>query len=489
MHPFAGPVWAVPGTHHLEEFIDWKRPGLSVSGLLLFYFTRHVKTDYNSLEADGMAPVADVISQDPVDGQVSSDKEIHQNLNVPPEQRGNADTPDENNAAVNNAAVNNADENNAFVAASEKPSPIHPDHLATAADELSRFYQRERRESVAIQIIATILVLFALYATRAIMLPIVFAFLLAMTLRPVVRRMRKWGVPDIVGSVVTLIMIVAVLLLGTINLVGPARHWIEAMPDNVNLLKEKIGAMTGDLENFTATAEHMDKLANGERGNRPIPVEIQQSRLSSNISILSNTGNVFGSTFLVLGLTFFVLAWGDGLLNNVLRLLNTFSEKKRTVELIYDVEKGVASYLLLVTAINIGLGVATGLVLWGLGVPNAALWGVMATFCNYIPVFGAIACFALITVISILSFESMSYAMIPPIAFVLLTTIESNVITPSLLGKSMSLNPILVFVALIFWGWIWGIGGAFLAVPLLAVAKVACEKFEKTKPFATLMEA
>lgn len=361
---------------------------------------------------------------------------------------------------------------------------------AESLSHLSSLSALERRESIALCILSTLAVLLALFATRAIMLPMVFGLLVALTLRPVVRRLRKWGLPDILGASLTLAVLIAILTLSVMNLIDPARHWVETMPEQMVQLQTKLKGVLGQFNDLAATAGKMEALANGkEAASRPIPVEITQSRLSSNFAVISNTGNAFGAAFLVLALAFFLLVWGDALLNNVLHLLETLSDKKRTVELVYDIERGIASYLLTVTMINVGLGVATGLALWALRVPNAALWGVMAAIFNFIPVFGALAGFAIVAVVSILSFDSLTYAMIPPATFIALTAFESNFVTPSVLGKSMSLNPILVFVALIFWGWIWGIGGAFLAVPMLAIAKLACERFERTKPFAVLMEA
>jgi len=376
----------------------------------------------------------------------------------------------------------------------EDASPILSNDELTIAKGLSqedRLERLERRESVAINIITTLAVLLALFATRSIMIPIVFAVLLALTLRPVVRRLRKWGLPDLFGSTLTLGVLAGIVALCVLNLVGPARHWAETMPNQLSQLKVKLDGVLGQFKDLAATAKQVEELTKSSEQNRnqPIPVQITQSNLSTNFAMISSTGNALGSTFLVIGLAFFLLVWGDDLLNNILHLLETLSDKKRTVELIYDIERGVASYLITVTIINVGLGIATGIALWLLQVPNAALWGGMATLFNYIPVFGAIAGFVIVAIVSILSFDSLSYALIPPMVFIALTAFESNFITPSILGKSMSLNPILVFLALIFWGWIWGIGGAFLAVPMLAVAKVACERFEKTKPFAVLMEA
>ena len=360
---------------------------------------------------------------------------------------------------------------------------------ASRSSNVQRWMSLERRESVALLILATLAVLFALSVTRAIMLPIMFAILLSLTLRPIVRRLRCIGIPDQIGAGMTLFSIIAVGMVGLVYMYAPAREWMEDMPENVVLLQQKVNSFKSQLGDFEETSDRVKELAAGDRDSNPVPVQITQSGLSANMTWISSTGNVLGSTVLVLCLSFFLLAFGDRMLNNVLHLLNTWSEKKRTVELVYDIERGIASYLFTVTVINIALGIAVAIAMWLLQVPNPALWGVMATTFNYVPIFGAIVGFAILSVVSLLSFDSMAYAIIPPLAFVTLTTIEGNLITPSILGKSMSLNPIMVFLALIFWGWIWGIGGAFLAVPMLAVAKLVCERFERTKPLAVLIEA
>ncbi|WP_175517569.1 AI-2E family transporter [Planctomicrobium piriforme] len=381
-------------------------------------------------------------------------------------------------------------------AAATEEKPAAAESLeATTADkdsltvESRRLLVFEKRESIALTILAGLAILVALYQTRAIMLPVTLAVLLALTLRPVLRKLHKLGIPDNVGAGLIIAGLLAVVLLGVVNLIGPAREWIGDMPANIAKLQEKLHSVSGQFKYLSEMNSQMQKMASGGSGDRPLAVEISQPALSANVALISNTGNFIGAIMLVIGLTFFFLAFGDSMLNNLLRVLDTYSEKKRTVELVYDVEKGVASYLFLVTVINVGLGIATAIALWLLGVPNAALWGVMAAAFNYIPVFGAIAGVLIVAVVSLLSFDSVVYAAIPPLVFLALTTFESNLITPPLLGRSMSLNPILVFLSLIFWGWIWGIGGAFLAVPLLAVTKLTCERFERTKPIAILIEA
>jgi len=122
-----------------------------------------------------------------------------------------------------------------------------------------------------------------------------------------------------------------------------------------------------------------------------------------------------------------------------------------------------------------------------LGVPNPALWAVMAFLFNYVPFFGPAVCTVIVAFVSLLSFDSVAYACVPPLYFVVISAVEGNLLTPMIVGRSMSLNPIILFVALIVGGWAWGLGGAILAVPLLAVIKIASDKFQTTQPLARLL--
>jgi predicted PurR-regulated permease PerM len=180
-------------------------------------------------------------------------------------------------------------------------------------------------------------------------------------------------------------------------------------------------------------------------------------------------------------LCFFMLASGDQLLNQILAGQSRMSEKKRTVEMVHDVEQGIARYLLTVTMINASLGITAGLGFWLLGVPNPALWGAMAFAFNYVPFFGPVAGTIVVAFVSILAFDSLAYACVPTLFFITISLVEGNYLTPTIVGRSMSLNPIILFVELIVGGWAWGLVGAILAVPLLAVAKIASDKSQMTQ--------
>ncbi|HSV27907.1 MAG TPA: AI-2E family transporter, partial [Candidatus Omnitrophota bacterium] len=140
-----------------------------------------------------------------------------------------------------------------------------------------------------------------------------------------------------------------------------------------------------------------------------------------------------------------------------------------------------------VTLVNIGLGVVTALVMWALGVPNPALWGVVAAILNYVPYAGAMLNVVILAVVGLLSFDELWRGMLPAAAFLGLTTLESDVLTPTMVGRRLTLPPMVVFLSLLVWGWIWGVAGALLAVPILVILKVAADYSETLRPLAPFL--
>lgn len=207
------------------------------------------------------------------------------------------------------------------------------------------------------------------------------------------------------------------------------------------------------------------------------------------MSYLSGTGNVV--TFLTISgvLLYFLLAHGDDLLRRILKSLPDFTSRRRFLEVIQNVQEGLGSYLAQVTVINAGLGIAVGIAMWMLGMPSPMLWAVMAFAFNFIPIVGAIAGAVIILVVALVTFEPTYYAFVVTLTFLGLTSAEGQFITPSILGRSMSMNPILVFLSVSIWGWMWGIMGVFLSVPLLIATRMACERYEGLTPLGMILGA
>lgn len=200
--------------------------------------------------------------------------------------------------------------------------------------------------------------------------------------------------------------------------------------------------------------------------------------------VLSSSSAVVASCLLSGTLLFFLLASGDRFLSKCVELMPTFEDKRRVVETVREVQKGVGNYLGTVTFINLVLGIVIGCTLWFMGVPNAALWGVMATILNYVPFLGIVVGTVIVFLVSLLTFDFMGQAIAPAVAYMVINWVEANFITPTILGRSMSLNPVAILLWMTLCGWMWGIAGAILAVPILAMVKIACEATETLSPVA-----
>ena len=163
------------------------------------------------------------------------------------------------------------------------------------------------------------------------------------------------------------------------------------------------------------------------------------------------------------------------------------SGKKRALTAVYDIERKVSRYLLTITLINAGLGLAIGTTLGLLGLEFAYVWGIAAFLLNFVPFVGGVTGTALVGVYSIVFFDSISYALIAPVAYLALTTIEGQFVTPTLVGRRLEMNTVAVFLTVVLWGWLWGVLGALVAVPFLVVFKVICENFEGLETFANFL--
>jgi predicted PurR-regulated permease PerM len=335
---------------------------------------------------------------------------------------------------------------------------------------------------VSLRICAAMLVLYALYFARSLTVPIATGLVLYLVLRPVVRYGNHLGIPSPVGAAGIMAGLLILVGSGTYLVIEPAKETMTAAPQYVETVKEKLSFITARMravdEATESIAETTDGEGESEAEDAPVPVEIKQPAWVGNMSYLTGTGNVL--TFLTISgvLLYFLLAHGDELLRRVMKSLPDFTSRRRLLEVIQNVQEGLGSYLAQVSLINFALGVAVGFAMWILGMPSPVLWGVMAFLFNFIPIVGAIAGAAIIFIVALVTFEPTYYAFVVTLTYLTLTTLEGQFITPSILGRSMSINPIVVFLAISVWGWMWGMMGVFLSVPLLIATRMACERYE-----------
>jgi predicted PurR-regulated permease PerM len=335
----------------------------------------------------------------------------------------------------------------------------------------------------------TLAVFYTLYFASALFIPIALALLLNLLLAPLVRGLRKHlRLPEGIGAVVVLILLLAVVGVSFYGLSGPATRWLDELPIAMTNVEHKLESFRRPVEEVQKAADKVADMATPDKQpgeEEPVPVALQGPSLSA--MFLGGAMTLAAGLVIIVALLFFLLASGDTLLRQAVSIAPRLRDKRRVVEIMRDIEDDISYYLLTISIINAGLGCAVGLAMYLIGMPNPILWGVMAGLLNFVPFLGAVAGISIVGLVALLTFETLTLIVLPPLAYLVLTTLEAQFVTPAVLARRLVLNPVAVFLALIVWTWLWGIAGALMAVPLLAVFKICCDHVEPLKPVGTLL--
>ena len=341
-------------------------------------------------------------------------------------------------------------------------------------------------KSVALTGLFVLALFYTMYFMRAMLLPLVLALLLSYLLVPVVRALARIKIRPFLGSAIVLAALIAAIVSGISLLSEPAAGWIEKAPYSLQQLKQKLLPLKKPIEKVAQASGEIDKLTTTEEEQaKPQAVVVKRSALAE--AFFTQGPEFVASAVVMLILLYFLLAYDGVFLAKIIRVTPRLGDKKRAVAMMRDVEAHISRYLLTITAINIGLGIAVGTTVHFLGLRNPIMWGVMVALLNYVPYLGALTGIICMMLGAVLSFDSLGYAMIFPASYLLLAILEGNFITPFILGKSLTLNPVLILVSLAFWGWMWGISGMILAVPILATFKIFCDHIEPMAPIAEFL--
>jgi predicted PurR-regulated permease PerM len=348
------------------------------------------------------------------------------------------------------------------------------------SDELPSWSPSGR--SVATTVIAVLLVFYILYFAASLLVPIAAAVLLSMLLAPAVQLLERLRVPRLLGSAIVVLSVVALLGAGMIALAGPAKTWIEKTAQSLQKIEQTFRATTKPIEDIKkATAEATQAAA------RPAVQEVRVAGPALGDLLLSGAPQAVASILSTTILVYFLLVAGDVFLRKLVLVIPTFRDKKRAVDITRQIETDISFYLLNFTLVNAGLGVAMAIVTALLGIPDPLLWGVLVAILNFVPYVGAITSMAMLAMVGLQTFDSLPQALAAPAILVGLVAISAEVVTPYVLGRGLLLNPVAIFIAIMLWGWLWGIVGVLLAVPLLASFKIICERVEPLNPIAEFL--
>jgi predicted PurR-regulated permease PerM len=328
--------------------------------------------------------------------------------------------------------------------------------------------------------------IYALYFARDFFMPVVLAFFLTMTLTPVVRMLKGYGIPEVVASPLLILTSGAFVIGAGYLLSTPVVDLIANAPKIGDQLDERFRHLRAPVERFLAVLRELQSLTDArEPGVQRVALQ-QPGILSQAAGDLLSVGTTFA---IVLVLSLLLLASGTMFYEKIIQSFASLSEKKRALRVVYDIEREVSRYLFTIAVINAGLGTAIGLGLWALGVPDPLVWGVAAALLNFLPYVGPILTIGLVAIISLVTFPSLSYAMLAPGYVLICAIMEGQFVTPAVIGRRLEINYVAVFIAIAFWSWLWGFAGALMAVPLLVVAKVFCDNFESLRHVGNFLGA
>jgi predicted PurR-regulated permease PerM len=325
-----------------------------------------------------------------------------------------------------------------------------------------------RTEVIAFSLISLLLisVVAVLYIAKGFFLPVVAAFVVGTMLSPAAGLLERHRIPRSVSAV----LIVSAVGAGVTFVIGlissPLVEWSTRLPELGARLKDKLYIFDRPL----ALWRDLQGMIGGSDALPQAPFQMPKLEwVSPTLEFLSPTFTEFLLFFATLVL--FIASWRD-LRRALIMIFTGHDSRLRALRTLNTIEEQLGAYLLMVTAINLSVGAATGLICWATGMPNPAGLGALAATLNYLPIIGPVAMFVILTLTGLVAFSTIGAALIAPLAFVGLTFLEGHFITPTIVGRRLELNALAVFISLAFWTWLWGPMGAFLSSPLLIVGLI-----------------
>ena len=321
--------------------------------------------------------------------------------------------------------------------------------------------------------------IFGLYFGREFLLPVAMAFLIALTFRPTIRFLANHHMPPWLAATAFMTALIGGCLMVIYFLIDPITALINDAPHYAEIFADKVKGIRSSVDAFVAITNKIQSAAAPAITDTAQEVVVRQSALTAYVAqITGYSASAMSTIILTLVIAGFLMASGDLFYAKLVRVLPTLTDKKRALRIVYDVEREVSSYLLIVTAINMGLGVCVAGTFYGLGMPMPLLWGFLVFSLNFIPYLGAACGIGLSAFMALVTFDSLGFALLVPLSYAIWNGIENQFVSPLFLSRRLQLNSVAILLALAFWTWIWGIAGTMMAVPILVTFKVFCDHLE-----------
>jgi len=350
-----------------------------------------------------------------------------------------------------------------------------------------------QRSSIAGTITAAILVIVALMLGRDFFIPIALALALHALFSPVVRRLEKAGLPTALGAAIVVLGGLALFGIGAWGLSGPIGGWAEKAPASIATARQKLSAIGGPLSKLGGAAAGRPTAPAQAPAPPPPPPPPPQAAESSApappllAQLLGKASSFVGFFVQVLVLLYLMLAMGGMLFGKLIEVVRAPDDKRTARDILQQTESIVSGYLVITALINAGQAAVVGLTMWAIGMPNPLIWGLLTFAFEFIPFLGGIVNVVLLLLGGLTAFTTTGRILLPAIAYLVITTIQNNLVSPFAYGNRLKLNALAVMIFVLFWWFIWGVVGAFLAIPIAATLKVLGDEVPRLAPIGKLL--
>ncbi|HEV7694536.1 MAG TPA: AI-2E family transporter [Hyphomonadaceae bacterium] len=342
--------------------------------------------------------------------------------------------------------------------------------------------------AICLSVLAAIAICAALYVARAYLLPITAALVFAVVLAPLCGFFEWFRIPRVIAALFALIFAGGIVYAGFALIAQPASHWVENAPQTLDKAQRQLKKLREPfqpLQNFSQEVDKIQIMPTTTPATRSVVLQgpsLTQSLLASAQTLVVQAG------FVVL-LSYFLLITREEFRLKIIAFQPTLRARVRMARVFRDMKRRVGGYIVTFSAINIVVGVCTGLACWQLGLPDPIMFGGIATILNYIPFVGPTLTIALLALAGLSTFDNLLQASFPALAFMAISFVENNAVTPMIMGRRMTLNPLAIILAVSFWTWIWGPVGGLIALPILIMFKVICDHIPAFQVLGALIGA
>lgn len=320
-----------------------------------------------------------------------------------------------------------------------------------------------RTSQISLIFVGLVALIFALYQGQLVLAPAALAVVVGLMLGPLAVRLERRGVPSALSAAIVVLIFILAICMIALALAQPVSFWLGELPRVWQQLQVQLAELRAPMEAIQRVREDLREAT----GSESLTVNVEEGTAVEDMAVMAPT--VLAQILFFMASLYFFVATRHQIRAAVLRLCMTRRLRWRMAHVFYDVETMVSRYLLSITAINLGLALAVTLGLWLAGVPSPALWGALAGILNFIVYIGPAIMAAILFVVGLGTYDTLTASMMPPMIYLAINLIEAQFVTPMVIGRTVMLNPFIVLLALSFWIWLWGPIGGFIAIPAVLI--------------------